>query len=55
MAVNESDAATEAAISGLGRVTSLKRFAEDGSAPAVTDGVLRDTFEPWGVHVYREP
>jgi hypothetical protein len=55
MAVNESDAPTEATLSGLEGVTRLERFAEESAAPKVEQSSLRETFEGWGVHIYREP
>jgi hypothetical protein len=55
MAVNESDAPAEATLGGIEGANRLERFAEDGAPLDVTQGALRDTFEPWGVHVYWEP
>jgi hypothetical protein len=55
IAVNESDTRTRATIAGLADATHFERFAEEGEALAVHSGAMHDAFEPWGVHVYREP
>jgi len=54
IAVNESDAPTEARISGIEGAAQLERFAEEEAPVTVQDGAIRDAFEAWGVQVYRE-
>ncbi|HJN14268.1 MAG TPA: hypothetical protein QGH10_02195, partial [Armatimonadota bacterium] len=55
IAVNESDQPIDAALRGARGVTGLDRFAEGDVPVRVRKGRVLDSFDPWEVHVYREP
>jgi hypothetical protein len=55
MAVNESPEPVTAQLSVPGGVPALELFAEEADAVTLQDGKLTAAFEPYGVHVYRQP
>ncbi len=54
LAVNEVEAEVEAKLRLPSGVESVERWREEGDQPLASDGVLVDSFVPYGVHVYCE-
>ncbi len=55
VAVNYTNEAVTAEIGGFPSVTTGVEAVGEARAPAATDGVIEETFDAWGAHVYRAP